>query len=136
MSLEKIFVCPTFEEIDLIRQKLNSIVDISYSEEIKSKNNLLFNETKNKIYSFPKAQNKNEIIDQLNQKIFELEKTLNTNSYKINNYDNLLNENKELNYLISKLKQSYSNDNINNNLSNYEINEDEDGINQNILNKY
>ena len=130
MSLEKIFVCPTFEEIDLIRQKLNSIVDIPYREEIKSKNNLLFNETKNKIYSFPKAQNKNEIIDQLNQKIFELEKTLNTNSYKINNYDNLLNENKELNYLISKLKQSYSNDNINNNLSNYEINEDEDGIYQ------
>ena len=128
MSLEKVVVCPTFEEIDLIRKKLNSIVDIPY-EKGKTKNNLFFNEINNKNYLYPKGQNNNEIIEQLNQKIYELENTLSANTYKINNYDNLLNENKELNYLISKLKQSYTIDN-NYNLSNYEINDDEDNINR------
>ena len=128
MSLEKVVICPTFEEIDLIRKKLNSIVDIPY-EKGKTKNNLFFNEINNKNYLYPKGQNNNEIIEQLNQKIYELENTLSANTYKINNYDNLLNENKELNYLISKLKQSYTIDN-NYNLSNYEINDDEDNINR------
>lgn len=128
MSSEKVVVCPTFEEIDLIRKKLNSIVDIPY-EKGKTKNNLFFNEINNKNYLYPKGQNNNEIIEQLNQKIYELENTLSANTYKINNYDNLLNENKELNYLISKLKQSYTIDN-NYNLSNYEINDDEDNINR------
>ena len=136
MSFEKELICPTIEEIDLIRKKLNSIVDIPYFKENKSNNNLFFNDPKKNNYSLSKDlnQNNNEIIDQLNQKIMELENTLNSNSYKINNYDNLVNENKELNYLISKMKKTYSNDHINNNLSNYEINDEEDNNNINKRN--
>ena len=136
MSFEKELICPTIEEIDLIRKKLNSIVDIPYIKENKSTSNLYFNDTKKNNFSLLKDSNKNnnEIIEQLNQKIIELENTLNSNSYKINNYDNLVNENKELNYLISKMKKTYSNDHINNNLSNYEINDEEDNNNVNKRN--
>jgi len=137
MSFEKQLVVPTKEEIDLIRKKLNSIVDIPYLKQnnMMNNNNLLFNNTDIN-YTLPKSLNSNnkEIIEQLNQKIYELQNALNSNAYKINNYDNLLNENKELNFLVNKLKKSNSNNRLNNN-SIYEINDDENNYN-NSKNKY
>ena len=129
MSFEKQLVCPTKEEIDLIRKKLNSIVDIPYLKE----NNMMNNKDMN--YAFPKNLNSNnkETINQLNQKIYELQNALNSNAYKINNYDNLLNENKELNFLVNKLKKNNSNNRLNNN-SNYEINDDDNIYNNNKYN--
>jgi hypothetical protein len=120
MSLEKKLIYPTQEEIDLIRKKFNSIVDIPY---IKEKDKDIFLNIKN--YSSPK--NNQEIIENLNKKIEELENALNMNSYKINNYDNLLNKNRELNNLVKKNNSVYNR--ISN--SNYEINEEE---NNNITN--
>ena len=130
MSFEKQLVCPTKEEIDLIRKKLNSIVDIPYLKE----NNMMNNKDMN--YAFPKNLNSNnkETINQLNQKIYELQNALNSNAYKINNYDNLLNENKELNFLVNKLKKNNSNNRLNNNNSNYEINDDDNIYNNNKYN--
>ena len=137
MSFEKQLVYPTKEEIDLIRKKLNSIVDIPYLKQnnMMNNNNLLLNNTDIN-YTLPKSLNSNskEIIEQLNQKIYELQNTLNSNAYKINNYDNLLNENKELNFLVNKLKKSNSNNRLNNN-SIYDINDDENNYNNN-KNKY
>ena len=136
MSFEKQLVYPTKEEIDLIRKKLNSIVDIPYLKQnnIMNNNNLLFN-NKDINYMQPKSLNSNskEIIDQLNQKIYELQNVLNSNAYKINNYDNLLNENKELNFLVNKLKKSNSNNRLDNN-SNYDINDDDNIYNNNKYN--
>ena len=137
MSFEKQLVYPTKEEIDLIRKKLNSIVDIPYLKQnnMMNNNNLLFNKTDIN-YTLPKSLNSNskEIIEQLNQKIYELQNTLNSNAYKINNYDNLLNENKELNFLVNKLKKSNSNNRLNNN-SIYDMNDYENNYNNN-KNKY
>jgi len=121
MSLEKKLIYPTSEEIDLIRKKFNSIVDIPYTKE---KDNDIFLNIKN-YSSSPK--NNQEIIENLNKKIEELENALNRNSYKINNYDNLLNENRELNNIIRKNNSNYKISN-----SNYEINEEE---NNNYNNK-
>jgi len=121
MSLEKKLIYPTSEEIDLIRKKFNSIVDIPY---IKEKDKDIFLNIKN-YSSSPK--NNQEIIENLNKKIEELENALNRNSYKINNYDNLLNENRELNNIIRKNNSNYKISN-----SNYEINEEE---NNNYNNK-
>ena len=136
MSFEKQLVYPTKEEIDLIRKKLNSIVDIPYLKQnnIMNNNNLLFN-NKDINYTLPKSLNSNskEIIDQLNQKIYELQNVLNSNAYKINNYDNLLNENKELNFLVNKLKKNNSNNRLDNN-SNYDINDDDNIYNNNKYN--
>ena len=136
MSFEKQLVYPTKEEIDLIRKKLNSIVDIPYLKQnnIMNNNNLLFN-NKDINYMQPKSLNSNskEIIDQLNQKIYELQNVLNSNAYKINNYDNLLNENKELNFLVNKLKKSISNNRLDNN-SNYDINDYDNIYNNNKYN--
>ena len=136
MSFEKQLVYPTKEEIDLIRKKLNSIVDIPYLKQnnMMNNNNLLFNNTDIN-YTLPKSLNSNskEIIEQLNQKIYELQNTLNSNAYKINNYDNLLNENKELNFLVNKLKKSNSNNRLDNN-SNYDINDDDNIYNNNKYN--
>ena len=123
MSLEKKLIYPTLEEIDLIRKKFNSIVDIPYVKE-RGKNN--FDYLNNKNYSSYSKDN-SEIIEKLNQKIEELQTALNVNSYKINNYDNLLNKNRELNNLIKKNNSNYKISN-----SNYEINEEE--INNNINN--
>ena len=137
MSFEKQLVYPTKEEIDLIRKKLNSIVDIPYLKQnnMMNNNNLLLNNTDIN-YTLPKSLNSNskEIIEQLNQKIYELQNTLNSNAYKINNYDNLLNENKELNFLVNKLKKSNSNNRLNNN-SIYDINDNDNENNYNN-NKY
>ena len=123
MSLEKKLIYPTLEEIDLIRKKFNSIVDIPYIKEGERNN---FDNLNNKNFiQYPKDNS--EIIEKLNQKIEELQTALNVNSYKINNYDNLLNKNKELNNLIKKNNSNYRISN-----SNYEINEEE--INNNINN--
>ena len=121
MSLDRKLIYPTSEEIDLIRKKFNSIVDIPY---IKEKDKDIFLNIKN-YSSSPK--NNQEIIENLNKKIEELENALNRNSYKINNYDNLLNENRELNNIIRKNNSNYK---ISNN-SNYEINEEENNNNYN-----
>ena len=121
MSLEKKLIYPTQEEIDLIRKKFNSIVDIPH---FKEKNKDIYLNIKN-YSSSPK--NNQEIIENLNKKIEELENALNINSYKINNYDNLLNENRELNNIIRKNNSNYKISN-----SNYEINEEE---NNNYNNK-
>ena len=123
MSLEKKLIYPTLEEIDLIRKKFNSIVDVPYVKE-RGKNN--FDYLNNKNYSSYSKDN-SEIIEKLNQKIEELQTALNVNSYKINNYDNLLNKNRELNNLIKKNNSNYKISN-----SNYEINEEE--INNNFNN--
>jgi len=122
MSLEKKLIYPTLEEIDLIRKKFNSIVDIPYVKE-RGKNNFDYLNNKN----FSSYSNNSEIIEKLNQKIEELQTALNVNSYKINNYDNLLNKNRELNNLIKKNNSNYKISN-----SNYEINEEE--INNNFNN--
>ena len=121
MSLQKKLIYPTLEEFDLIRKKFNSIVDIQYNKENK-KNNFI----KNQNY-FSHSGDNPEIIEKLNQKIEELQTELNLNSYKINNYDNLLNKNRELNNLVKKNNSVYNR--ISN--SNYEINEEE---NNNITN--
>ena len=121
MSLQKKFIYPTLEEFDLIRKKFNSIVDIPYNKE-NEKNNFI----KKQNY-FSHSGDNPEIIEKLNQKIEELQTELNLNSYKINNYDNLLNKNRELNNLVKKNNSVYNR--ISN--SNYEINEEE---NNNITN--
>ena len=112
MSLEKKLIYPTLEEIDLLRKKFNCIVDIPYSKE-KYKNKNIFLNEKNNLYDEQQI-----IIEKQNKKIEELQNTLYLNSYKIKNFDNLLNE-----------KKNNSNNKISN--SNYEINEEENNNNKN-----
>ena len=126
MSLQKKLIYPTLDEIDLIRKKFNSIVDIEYNKENENKNYL-----KSQYYS-PYSKDNSEIIEKLNQKIEELQTELNLNSYKINNYDNLLNKNRALNNLVKKNNSAYNR--ISN--SNYEMNEEEsNNINNNKTNE-
>lgn len=115
MSFQKKPIYPTLEEIDLIRKKFNSIVDIDYNKENENKN--LLKSPYNSTYS----KDNSELIEKLTQKIEELQTELNLNSYKINNYDNLLNKNRALNNLLKKNNSVYNR--ISN--SNYEINEEE-----------
>ena len=115
MSFQKKTIYPTLEEIDLIRKKFNSIVDIDYNKENENKN--LLKSPYNSTYS----KDNSELIEKLTQKIEELQTELNLNSYKINNYDNLLNKNRALNNLLKKNNSVYNR--ISN--SNYEINEEE-----------
>ena len=115
MSFQKKSIYPTLEEIDLIRKKFNSIVDIDYNKENENKN--LLKSPYNSTYS----KDNSELIEKLTQKIEELQTELNLNSYKINNYDNLLNKNRALNNLLKKNNSVYNR--ISN--SNYEINEEE-----------
>ena len=122
MSFEKKLIYPTLEEIDLIRKKFNSIVDIPY---IKEKDSNIFLKEKN--FSSPQKDS-SEVIEKLNQKIEELQNALYINSYKINNYDNLLNKNRELNNILNKNSSNYKISN-----SNYEINEDENNNNINYI---
>ena len=115
MSFKQKSIYPTLEEIDLIRKKFNSIVDIDYNKENENKN--LLKSPYNSTYS----KDNSELIEKLTQKIEELQTELNLNSYKINNYDNLLNKNRALNNLLKKNNSVYNR--ISN--SNYEINEEE-----------
>ena len=117
MSLDKKLIYPTLEEIDLIRKKFNSIVDIPCIKENDKQN----------YYIKKNYPDNSEVIEKLNQKIEELQTALNMNSYKINNYDNLLIKNRELNNIIRKNNSNYKISN-----SNYEINEEE--INNNNFN--
>ena len=117
MSLDKKLIYPTLEEIDLIRKKFNSIVDIPCTKENDKQN----------YYIKKNYPDNSEVIEKLNQKIEELQTALNMNSYKINNYDNLLIKNRELNNIIRKNNSNYKISN-----SNYEINEEE--INNNNFN--
>ena len=138
MSFEKQFVYQTKEEIDLIRKKLDSIVDIPYLKQnnmMNNNNNLLFN-NKDLNYTFPKSLNSNskEIIEQLNQKIFELQNALNSNPDKIKNYNNHINEKKEPNFLENKLKKSNNSSNNRFNNSNYDLNDNENNYNNNKYN--
>ena len=133
ISLEQNLIFPTLEEIDLIRKKFNSIIDIPYLKDSKyiNKNNpqnFYINKSLTK-----KNNNQEETIEKLNKKIEELQTTLNINSYKINNYDNIMSKNKELNNIIIKLKNKNNGSNMKiNNSSNYEINEEEN-INNNYI---
>ena len=133
ISLEQNLIFPTLEEIDLIRKKFNSIIDIPYLKDSKyiNKNNpqnFYINKSLTK-----KNNNQEETIEKLNKKIDELQTTLNINSYKINNYDNIMSKNKELNNIIIKLKNKNNGSNMKiNNSSNYEINEEEN-INNNYI---
>ena len=133
ISLEQNLIFPTLEEIDLIRKKFNSIIDIPYLKDSKyiNKNNpqnFYINKSLTK-----KHNNQEETIEKLNKKIDELQTTLNINSYKINNYDNIMSKNKELNNIIIKLKNKNNGSNMKiNNSSNYEINEEEN-INNNYI---
>ena len=133
ISLEQNLIVPTLEEIDLIRKKFNSIIDIPYLKDSKyiNKNNpqnFYINKSLTK-----KNNNQEETIEKLNKKIDELQTTLNINSYKINNYDNIMSKNKELNNIIIKLKNKNNGSNMKiNNSSNYEINEEEN-INNNYI---
>ena len=133
ISLEQNLIFPTLEEIDLIRKKFNSIIDIPYLKDSKyinknNQQNFYINKSLTK-----KNDNQEETIEKLNKKIDELQTTLNINSYKINNYDNIMSKNKELNNIIIKLKNKNNGSNMKiNNSSNYEINEEEN-INNNYI---
>lgn len=133
ISLEQNLIFPTLEEIDLIRKKFNSIIDIPYLKDSKyinknNQQNFYINKSLTK-----KNNNQEETIEKLNKKIDELQTTLNINSYKINNYDNIMSKNKELNNIIIKLKNKNNGSNMKiNNSSNYEINEEEN-INNNYI---
>ena len=133
ISLEQNLIFPTLEEIDLIRKKFNTIIHIPYLKDSKyiNKNNpqnFYINKSLTK-----KNNNQEETIEKLNKKIDELQTTLNINSYKINNYDNIMSKNKELNNIIIKLKNKNNGSNMKiNNSSNYEINEEEN-INNNYI---
>ena len=87
MSLKKEFLYPTAEEINLLRKKLNSIVDIpldqqntNYSMNDNYSNNYDNTNNNNKNYYYNDEENKkNEIINQQRQKIAELENIISSN---------------------------------------------------------
>ena len=101
MSLEKKLIYPTLEELDLLRKKFNSIVDIPYSKEI-AKNNLYSQ------YDDPQI-----IIEKQNKKIEELQNNLYLNTYKIKN--NSINSNFKINNSNYEINEE-ENNNINNNI--------------------
>ena len=102
MSLEKKLIYPTLEELDLLRKKFNSIVDIPYSKEI-AKNNLYSQ------YDDPQI-----IIEKQNKKIEELQNNLYLNTYKIKN--NSINSNFKINNSNYEINEEENNNNINNNI--------------------
>ena len=90
ISLEQNLIFPTLEEIDLIRKKFNSIIDIPYLKDSKyiNKNNpqnFYINKSLTK-----KNNNQEETIEKLNKKIDELQTTLNINSYKRNKWKRII----------------------------------------------
>ena len=101
MSLEKKLIYPTLEELDLLRKKFNSIVDIPYSKEI-AKNNLYSQ------YDDPQI-----IIEKQNKKIEELQNNLYLNTYKIKN--NSINSNFKINNSNYEINEEENNNNINSN---------------------
>ena len=102
MSLEKKLIYPTLEELDLLRKKFNSIVDIPYSKEV-AKNNLYSQ------YDDPQI-----IIEKQNKKIEELQNNLYLNTYKMKN--NSINSNFKINNSNYEINEEENNNNINNNI--------------------
>ena len=137
MSLKTIRIVPTTEELNILREKLNSISDLEFEN---PQNNFLSN--KNLIKKLPsinetigniignyleinneelKNKSKEEIINQLTQTINNLKNVISNNTYKIDNYDNLLYENNELKNELNLINQNYHN--MNNEISeNYLMN--------------
>ena len=137
MSLKTIRIVPTTEELNILREKLNSISDLEFEN---PQNNFLsnknlttklpsINETIGKIIGNClennneelKNKSKEEIINQLTQTINNLKNVISNNTYKIDNYDNLLYENNELKNELNLINQNYHN--MNNEISeNYLMN--------------
>ena len=137
MSFKTIRIIPTTEELNIVREKLNSISDLEFEN---PQNNFLSN--KNLIKKLPsinetigniignyleinneelKNKSKEEIINQLTQIINNLKNVISNNSYKIDNYDNILYENNELKNELNLMNQNYNN--MNNEISeNYLMN--------------
>ena len=137
MSFKTIRIIPTTEELNILREKLNSISDLEFEN---PQNNFLSN--KNLIKKLPsinetigniignyleinneelKNKSKEEIINQLTQIINNLKNVISNNSYKIDNYDNILYENNELKNELNLINQNYNN--MNNEISdNYLMN--------------
>ena len=137
MSFKTIRIIPTTEELNILREKLNSISDLEFEN---PQNNFLSN--KNLIKKLPsinetigniignyleinneelKNKSKEEIINQLTQIINNLKNVISNNSYKIDNYDNILYENNELKNELNLMNQNYNN--MNNEISeNYLMN--------------
>ena len=137
MSFKTIRIIPTTEELNILREKLNSISDLEFEN---PQNNFLSN--KNLIKKLPsinetigniignyleinneelKNKSKEEIINQLTQIINNLKNVISNNSYKIDNYDNILYENNELKNELNLINQNYHN--MNNEISeNYLMN--------------
>ena len=137
MSFKTIRIITTTEELNILREKLNSISDLEFEN---PQNNFLSN--KNLIKKLPsinetigniignyleinneelKNKSKEEIINQLTQIINNLKNVISNNSYKIDNYDNILYENNELKNELNLINQNYNN--MNNEISdNYLMN--------------
>ena len=98
---------PTEEELKILRDKLNSIADIPVENkklskqplgEKQNKKDLLINEKEN--------SNKDIVISQLTKKVSDLQDALPKNSFKISNYDTLINENNDLKEQIEKFNKA------------------------------
>ena len=98
---------PTEEELKILRDKLNSIADIPVENkklfkqplgEKQNKKDLLINEKEN--------SNKDIVISQLTKKVSDLQDALSKNSFKISNYDTLINENNYLKEQIEKFNKA------------------------------
>ena len=126
MSLEQKLIYPTLEEIDLIRKKFNSIIDIPYVKEpkninINNNNKYVFNNNnKNNpdmIIRLKRNNSNNKII--YNSSNYELNEDSNANNYNNNNNENLIkiNEN-DINNISMKDYNISNRDNNNNEIIN------------------
>ena len=97
-------VKPTEEELKLLREKLNSIADIPYvPKQIKQSNKV------EDAKILKDIANKDIAINQLTQKVSELQGTLSKNAFKIANYDEIVKENGILKETIEKMNKSNAN---------------------------
>ncbi len=127
-SLQTIRIVPTTEELNILREKLNSINDIKYeipqnkilnsrninnklSSPIKESIGILVgNSLKEKNIEDLKNKSKEEIINQYKNTINDLKNIISNNAYKIDNYDNILCENNELKNELSLINKNYNNE--------------------------
>ena len=127
-SLQTIRIIPTTEELNILREKLNSINDIKYeipenkilnsrninnklSSQIKESIGILVgNSLKEKNIEDLKNKSKEEIINQYKNTINDLKNIISNNAYKIDNYDNILCENNELKNELSLINKNYNNE--------------------------
>ena len=127
-SLQAIRIIPTTEELNILREKLNSINDIKYeipenkilnsrninnklSSPIKESIGILVgNSLKEKNIEDLKNKSKEEIINQYKNTINDLKNIISNNAYKIDNYDNILCENNELKNELSLINKNYNNE--------------------------